>query len=101
MFEVINNRKPSMLKLGKLTGFHYSQVRTVLKQFQDESLIKPIFNNQEANHTYDPGNPYKVELTLKGRLLNEVLQMFKMIEMEIGIIDLMKRLNLRYEREEK
>lgn len=101
MFDVINKKKPSMLKLGKLTGFHYSQVRTVLQQFQEENLIKPIFGVEDAEHQFNPGNPYKVQLTLKGRLLNEVLQMFQMIAQEVGIIELMKKLNLKATKEEK
>lgn len=90
-----------MAKLGKLSDFHYAHIRTVLQQFQDENLIKQIFDTENAEHQFNPGNPYKVELTLKGRLLNEVLQMFKMIEQEIGIIELMKKLNLKSEKEVK
>ena len=90
-----------MRKLSKEVDFHYPHVRTVLKQFQDECLIKPIFNNEDAEHENNPGNPYKVELTLKGRLLNEVLQMFKKIEQEIGIIELMEKLKLKAKKEDK
>ena len=101
MFDVINRKKPSMAKLGKEVDFHYAHVRTVLRQFQQEKLIKPIFDVEQAEHSYDPGNPYKVELTLKGRLLNEVLQMFKMIQREIGIIELMEKLQIKKEKEVK
>lgn len=84
-----------MAKLGKEVDFHYAHVRTVLRQFQDEGLIKPILNTEKAEHKCDPGNPYKVELTLKGRLLNEVLQMFQMIQSEINIIELMEKLQIK------
>ena len=45
--------------------------------FQKEKLIKPIFNKEEANHKQDPGNPYVVELTLKGRIVRTMLDMLK------------------------
>lgn len=89
-----------MLKLGKEVDFHYAHVRTVLKQFQDENIIKPIFDTENAEHGYDPGNPYKVELTLKGRLLNKVLQMFQMIQSETGIVELMQTLDIKDTKEE-
>ena len=79
-----------MLKLGKEIDFHYAHVRTVLKEFQDENIIKPIFNTEKANHDYDPGKPYKVELTTKGKLLNKVLQMFLMIKEGVQTKQLIK-----------
>lgn len=88
-----------MAKLGKEVDFHYAHIRTALRQFQQENLIKPIFDNEEAEHKKDSGNPYIVELTLKGRLLNEVLQMFLMIKNEIGIIELQEKLQLKYKEE--
>lgn len=90
-----------MAKLGKEVDFHYAHVRTVLRQFQQENLIKPIFDVEDAEHQYDPGNPYKVELTLKGRLLNEILKMFKMIHDEIGIVELMEKLQIKKEKNQK
>lgn len=86
-----------MAKLGKEVDFHYAHVRTVLRQFQNEGLIKPLFDVEEAQHQCDPGNPYKVELTLKGRLLNEILQMFQMIQAETGIVELMEKLQIKKE----
>lgn len=84
-----------MLKLGKEVDFHYAHVRTVLKQFQDENIIKPIFDTEEATRGYDPGNPYKVELTTKGKLLNKVLQMFLMINEGTQTKQLIKILGVR------
>ena len=84
-----------MLKLGKEIDFHYAHVRTVLREFQDENIIKPIFNTEKAKHEYDPGNPYKVELTTKGKLLNKVLQMFLMIKEDAQTKQLIKILKIR------
>lgn len=84
-----------MSKLGKEVDFHYAHIRTVLQQFQKEGLIKPIFDTEEANHQYNPGNPYIVELTEKGILLNKVLQLFLQIQNEIGLDKITKLLGAK------
>lgn len=75
-FQIMNEReKPSVKDISKLSGFQYLHTINVLKQFQSEGLIKPIFNQEEANHNSQPGNPYIVELTLKGKANHKLLNM--------------------------
>lgn len=90
LLNCINNKSPNMLKLGKEADFHYAHIRTVLRQFQQEEIIKPIFDTEEANKQYNPGDPYIVELTEKGKLLNKVLQAFLMIQKEINLNEVNK-----------
>ncbi len=98
MLSCINRKKPSIAKLSKDVGFHHAHVGTVLREFEKEGIIKKMFNKEDANHTYNPGNPYKIELTIKGRLLNKVLQMFLMIKEGSATKELMKLLGIKAER---
>lgn len=95
MLNCINQKKPSIAKLAKDTDFHHAHVGNVLRQFQKEGIIKPVFDVEEAEHTKNPGDPYKIELTIKGKLLNKVLQMFLMIKEGQGTKELMKLLGIK------
>lgn len=79
----MNNSKPSIKDISKNTGFQYLHTLNVLKQFQKEKLIRPIFNKEEANHKQDPGNPYIVELTLKGRTVHAMLDMLNRLHQDV------------------
>lgn len=63
------------MQISKHTKFNYWHTITVMKQFQKEGLIKPIFGNEDAEHKKDPGNPYIVELTPKGQVTTRLLNM--------------------------
>jgi len=78
-FHFVDSRKPSISDIAKHTRFNYHHVITVLKQFQKEGLIEPIFDNDEADHKSNPGNPYIVKLTLKGKANCDLLTMLQQL----------------------
>ena len=59
MINFIAVKKPNMLKLGREIDFNYAHVRNVLRQFQDEEIIKPVFNQSLEERGY------KIQLTKK------------------------------------
>jgi hypothetical protein len=80
---VYDSDNPSIKDVSKYTGFQYLHTLNVLKQFQEEGLIKPVFNQENANHKSEPGNPYIIELTLKGQTAHKLLNM--LYRLHIGI----------------
>jgi len=79
-----DKKKCSMKDISKHTNFHFMHVRTVMMQFQDEGLIKPIFNQEEAEHKKEPGNPYVIELSKKGQAVQKLLNMFNRLYLNLN-----------------
>lgn len=77
MFQFMYDKKKcSMKEISKHTNFHFMHVRTVMMQFQEEGLIKPIFEQEEAEHKKEKGSPYLIELSKKGQAVQKLLNMF-------------------------
>lgn len=85
MINFINNKKPSLMQISKYTKFHYPHVLTVIKQFESENIIKPVFNGFGKVKAKSKGGAYIIELTEKGQVYNSLLQMIYMNYMNIKI----------------
>lgn len=92
MYSFINNREPSMNDIAKEIPMNYPHVITVLKQFQEEGVIEPIFYNEEAEHKSKPGSPYIVKFTMKGKVQNQLLQLLNKVHHNIDIPKIAKLL---------
>ena len=68
MLNVIKNKRPNMRRISKETGFAYPLVREVMKQFEDEKLIEPVFNRVDFE-----GRDYNITLTGKGEQITKML----------------------------
>lgn len=92
MFKFIyDNKKRSIKDISKHTGFQYLHTINVLKQFQEENLIKNIFKVEEAKHKSEPGNPYVVELTKKGEVVHILLNILYQLHKGINEDEIIKK----------
>jgi len=80
---IYDQEKPSIKDVSKYTGFQYLHTLIVLKQFQQEGLIKPVFDQEDAKHQSKPGNPYIIELTMKGQTAHKLFNMLYSLHMGI------------------
>ena len=90
---VYDSKKPSIKDISKYTGFQYLHTIIVLKQFQIEGLIKPVFNNTDAKHKSDPGNPYIIELTPKGQAVHRLLNMLYRLHLGVDQKEIISGIN--------
>lgn len=102
LFKYIDEKtSPEMRGISKHTKIHYIHLLTIMKQFQNEGLIKPIFDVEEAQHKKKPGNPYVIELTLKGHATKTLLNLFYDLDKGLGVAKIFKLLGIKEEKNEE
>lgn len=91
---ISTGRNPSMRQISRHTNFHYMHILTLMKQFQEEDLINPIFDQEDADFVKNPGNPYKILLTNKGQALSKLLSLFYQLHKNLNHESIFKLLKI-------
>ncbi len=66
MLTFIANKQSNMLQISKETGFHYSHIVSVMRQFEEDQLIEPTFGFETEAHGH---NAKAITFTKKGQAL--------------------------------
>ncbi len=66
MLTFIANKQSNMSQISKETGFHYSHIVSVMRQFEEDEIIEPAFGFETEEHGH---NAKKITFTIKGLAL--------------------------------